>query len=121
MSAFSGPSHISIVMASINGSLYIWTPRPAKIIQPLAPNFVEIEDNIVYVEKEDEFESEASSDEEVTAEVAAAVENDHFVAASQQLRPHAVAPSRSLLGELTKKQRKMAANEIDIFSIDPMH
>jgi len=64
MSAFSGPSHLSIVMASINGSLYVWSPRPAKIIQPLAPNFVEIEDNIIYVEKEAEFDSEVSSEED---------------------------------------------------------
>ena len=64
MSAFSGGSHLSIVMASINGSLYVWSPRPAKIIQPLAPNFVEIEDNIVYVEKEGEFDSEISSEED---------------------------------------------------------
>ena len=32
MSAFSSKSHLSIVMASINGSLYVWSPRPAKII-----------------------------------------------------------------------------------------
>ena len=68
MSAFSGPAHMSIVMASVNGSLYVWTPRPAKMIQPLAPDFVEIEDNIVYVEKEDEFESEVSSEEETPEE-----------------------------------------------------
>ena len=103
MSAFSGPSHISIVMASINGSLYVWTPRPAKIIQPLAPNFVEIEDNIVYVEREDEFESEASSDDEMV-EVA---QEDGF--------------GRSLISDLTKKQKKLACNEIDIYSIDAMH
>jgi hypothetical protein len=30
--------------------------RPAKIIQPLAPFFTEIDENIEYVEKEDEFE-----------------------------------------------------------------
>ena len=68
MSVFSGKSHLSIVMASVNGSLYVWGPRPAKIIQPLAPNFVEIEDNVVYVEREDEFESEISSDEDTPNE-----------------------------------------------------
>ena len=62
MSAFSG-SHFSIMMASNNGSLYIWVPRPAKFVQPLAPNFTEIEDNVLYVEKEDEFEDESSEDE----------------------------------------------------------
>lgn len=69
---------------------------------------MEIEDNIVYVEKEDEFESEASSDEELTAEVAAGVDGGPRCSSSH-------------LGELTKRQRKMAANEIDIFGIDPMH
>ena len=68
MSTFSGKTHLSIVAASVNGSLYVWSPRPAKIIQPLAPNFVEIEDNIVYVEREDEFESEESSEEETPEE-----------------------------------------------------
>lgn len=38
----------------------MWCPRPAKFIQPLAPNFIEIEDNVVYIEREDEFESEES-------------------------------------------------------------
>lgn len=52
------------MMASNNGSLYIWVPRPAKFVQPLAPNFTEIEDNVLYVEKEDEFEQEESSDDE---------------------------------------------------------
>ena len=55
MSAFSG-SHLSLVLASNNGSLLVWCPKPAKLIQPLAPNFIEIEDNVMYVEREDEFE-----------------------------------------------------------------
>ncbi len=55
MSAFSG-AHFSIMMVSSNGSLYIWVPRPAKFVQPLSPNFTEIEENVLYVEKEDEFE-----------------------------------------------------------------
>ena len=38
----------------------MWCPRPAKFIQPLAPNFIEIEDYVVYIEREDEFESEES-------------------------------------------------------------
>lgn len=38
-------------------------PRPAKFIQPLAPNFVEVDENIVYVEPEDEFDEESSGDE----------------------------------------------------------
>jgi len=86
MSAYSGKSHLSIVMASINGSLYVWNPRPAKIIQPLAPNFVEIEDNICYVERESEFDSEISSEEETPEE-----------------RVGDGAFGRSLISELTKK------------------
>ena len=104
MHAFSNKSHLSIVMASVNGSLYVWSPRQAKIIQPLAPNFVEIEDNIVYVEREDEFESELSSDEDIPEE---------------QLGDGAF--GRSLIAELTKKQRKLANSEPDIFNIDPKH
>ena len=104
MSAYSGKSHLSIVMASINGSLYVWSPRPAKIIQPLAPDFVEIEDNIVYVEQESEFDSEISSEEETPEEQ---VGDGAF--------------GRSLIAELTKKQRKLAATEVDVYSIDPEH
>ena len=104
MSAYSGNSHLSIVMASINGSLYVWSPRPAKIIQPLAPDFVEIEDNIVYVERESEFDSEISSEEETPEEQ---VGDGAF--------------GRSLISELTKKQRKLAANEVDVYSMDPTH
>ena len=104
MSAFSGKSHLSIVMASINGSLYVWSPRPAKIIQPLAPSFVEIEDNIVYVEREDEFDSDISSEEETPEEQ---VGDGAF--------------GKSLISDLTKKQRKLASKDVDIYSMDPLH
>jgi len=43
----------------------VWTARPAKLIQPLAPNFIEIEDNVVYVEREDEFDKPLSDDEDL--------------------------------------------------------
>ena len=56
-------SHFSVVLASTTGSLLVWQPKPAKLIQPLAHKFVEIEDNVVYVEKEDEFEDEDSGNE----------------------------------------------------------
>lgn len=35
----------------------MWSTRPARIIQPLAPYFTEIEENKEYIEKEDEFEN----------------------------------------------------------------
>jgi hypothetical protein len=50
------------MLASSNGSLMVWSARPAKIIQPLAPNFIEIDDNVEYVEREDEFESMISDE-----------------------------------------------------------
>lgn len=62
MTVHSG-AHLSIAFASTNGSFLVWTARQAKFIQPLAPNFIEIDDNIVYVEKEDEFESEISEED----------------------------------------------------------
>jgi hypothetical protein len=61
MAVHSG-SHFSVVLASTTGSLLVWSARPSKLIQPLAPNFIEIEDNVIYVEREDEFESEESFD-----------------------------------------------------------
>lgn len=70
----------------------------------MAPNFVEIEDNIVYVEKENEFDSEISSDED-TPEIE--IGDGAF--------------GRSLIADLTKKQRKLVSNKIDIYGIDPMH
>lgn len=54
--------HLSVMLASSNGSLLVWSARPAKIIQPLAPNFIEIDDNVEYVERESEFDSEKSND-----------------------------------------------------------
>lgn len=56
--------HLSIVLASANGSFLVWTARPAKFIQPLAPNFIEIDDNVLYVERKDEFDSEKSDEDQ---------------------------------------------------------
>ena len=49
-------------MSSNNGSVFSWSPSPTKIIQALAPGFHEIERNIWYVEREDEFEESFSDD-----------------------------------------------------------
>jgi hypothetical protein len=49
-------------MTSNNGSVFSWSPSPTKIIQALAPGFHEIERNIWYVEREDEFEESFSDD-----------------------------------------------------------
>jgi hypothetical protein len=63
VSAHSG-AHLSLAIATNNGSLYVWQPFPAKFVQPLAPKFTEIEDNVMYVEKEQEFDTAISSDED---------------------------------------------------------
>ena len=72
--------HMSVMLASSNGSLMVWTARPAKFIQPLAPNFIEIEENVVYVEREDEFESELSDDQDL-------MDIDDDILAVEQLIP----------------------------------
>jgi hypothetical protein len=51
-------------MASNNGSLIGLSARPSKMIQNLAPSFYEIERNIWYRERDDEFK-EPESDEEL--------------------------------------------------------
>ena len=104
MSSFCGPAHFSIVIASVTGSMQVWSPRPNKYIQPLAPNFTEIEDNILYVEKEDEFENEISSDEDTMEED---IGDGAF--------------GKSLIRKLSKKQKKLARNKIDIDTIDKLH
>lgn len=71
MSAHSG-AHLSLAIATNNGSLCVWQPIQAKLVQPLAPKFTEIEDNIIYVEKENEFDTPISSDEETPEEGGAA-------------------------------------------------
>ena len=43
-------------MVTNNGSLYLWTSRPAKTIGALAPFFIEIDENKEYFEQEDEFD-----------------------------------------------------------------
>ena len=104
MSAFCGPAHFSIVIASVTGSMQVWSPRPSKFIQPLAPNFTEIEDNILYVEKEDEFENEVSSEEDTPEE---------------QIGDGAF--GKSLIQDLSMKQKKLARVDLDIDTIDPLH
>lgn len=51
------------MMVTTNGSLFLWNSRPAKIIQPLAPFFTEIDENIEYIERENEFEDELSDED----------------------------------------------------------
>lgn len=86
-------SHFSIMMVSTNGSLFLWNMRPAKIIQPLAPFFTEIDENIEYVEREDEFE------EEIT-------EEDILFKS---------------LPEDERKKRKFALNDIDFETVSNTH
>jgi hypothetical protein len=54
--------HQTILMTSNNGSVFSWGPSSTKIVQALAPGFHEIERNIWYVEREDEFEESFSDD-----------------------------------------------------------
>ena len=84
-------------MASNNGSVFAWTARPAKIIQPLAPDFHEIERNIWYVEREDEFEEELSDNEE-----------------KQRLEQLEDKQQHLGLAPLDERQRKLAQVDIDI-------
>lgn len=41
-------THFTILIANM-GSLFVWTGRPRKIIQNLAPGFHEVERNIYFV------------------------------------------------------------------------
>lgn len=115
MSAFSG-AHFSIMMVSNNGSLYIWVPRAAKYVQPLSPNFTEIEENVLYVEKEDEFEQEESSEDETPEEVIKDGGLGASIVTSSDGKSY-----DGLLMKLSSKQKKLAKKIVDIDSIDSMH
>ena len=67
--------------------------RPAKIIQPLAPFFTEIDENIEYIEKEDEFEEDLTE------------EDIQF----------------KQLPEDERKKRKFALNTIDFVTVSSSH
>ena len=112
MSAFSG-AHFSIMMVSSNGSLYIWVPRPAKFVQPLSPNFTEIEENVLYVEKEDEFEQEVQQDDETPEDKI----NDGGLGFSL-LSSNDNQAYDNLLMPLTPKQKSLAHQLIDIDTVD---
>lgn len=104
------------MMVSGNGSLYMWVPRPAKYVQPLSPNFTEIEENVLYVEREDEFEQEESSDDDTQEE---AIKDGGL---GMSLITSSDGQSYSnLLKPLSKKQRKLARKDVDIDTIDPLH
>lgn len=49
--------HNSIVVVTCNGDLLYWSVHNPKCWTSLAPEFTEIEENIEYIEKEDEFDS----------------------------------------------------------------
>lgn len=104
MSAFATGNHFSIVMVSGGGSLFVWSPRPAKIIQPLAPNFTEVEENVLYIEREDEFDEEEDSADETPQD---------------QIDDGGL--GNSLIAPLTQKQRKLAKTKVDINSVEPLH
>ena len=63
-------------MASHNGSLFSWQARPAKLIEPLAYEFHELERNIWYTEREGEFDEPMSDDE--ANDVLAKEEDKHY-------------------------------------------
>lgn len=86
-------AHFSIMLVTTNGSIFYWNSRPAKIIQPLAPYFTEIDENQEYIEKEDEFEEELSDED----------------------------PNYQALSDDEKKKRKFAKRDIDIETINPYH
>jgi hypothetical protein len=64
----------------------------------LAPNFTEIEDNVLYVEKEDEFEDEESSEDETPEDMIddGGLGFSLLTSSDKKLKP------------LTQKQRKLA-------------
>lgn len=80
-------------MVTTGGSIFLWNSRPAKIIQPLAPFFTEIDENIEYVEKEDEFEVEVTGED----------------------------INLQSLTEDEKKKLKLSKSIIDAETIDPRH
>jgi len=49
--------HNSIVVVSSNGDVLLWSVKNPKCWTALAPDFTEIEENIEYIEKEDEFDA----------------------------------------------------------------
>ena len=89
-------THQTTLMISNNGSLFCWSPTPTKIIQSLAPGFHEIERNIWYVERENEFE--ANSDDEMDGNLFDSIKNLD----DQGLLP------------LDERQKKMGEKHIDI-------
>jgi hypothetical protein len=90
-------NHFTVLVASNNGSVFAWMSRAAKLIQPLAPDFHEIERNIWYVEKEDEFELELEDTEKK-------VELERLEAKE----------SKKGLVPLDERQRRLAKAQIDI-------
>ncbi len=80
-------------MVTTGGSIFLWNSRPAKIIQPLAPFFTEIDENLEYVEREDEFEVEVSQED----------------------------PAWEILSEDEKKKIKLSKVLLDAETISPNH
>jgi len=85
--------HFSIMMVTTNGSLFQWNTRPAKIIQPLAPYFTEIDENVEYIEREDEFEEELCEED----------------------------PAFARLPEDEKKKIRFAQRKLDVETPNPNH
>mmetsp|Transcript_24204 Transcript_24204/g.37265 ORF Transcript_24204/g.37265 Transcript_24204/m.37265 type:complete len:116 (-) Transcript_24204:166-513(-) len=84
-------------MASNNGSLFQWQAKPSKLIEPLAFEFHELERNIWYTEREDEFDEKMEDEEEnpMMKELEASKENEG-------------------LEPLDKRQRKLASIDLDV-------
>jgi len=89
-------------MASNNGSIFAWNARPSKLIQSLAPDFHEVQCNIWYVEKEDEFEEEFPDENE----------RKRLQAKEQKLCKQGLVP-------LDERQRKLAERDLDITKPSP--
>ena len=86
---------LGVLMSSQNGSLIGWGGRQFKVVEMLAPNFIEVEENVEYVERESEFEQEIE-DERVS-------EGDTDIVGVE---------------ELTLKQKKLANFQINLIDED---
>mmetsp|Transcript_7202 Transcript_7202/g.23057 ORF Transcript_7202/g.23057 Transcript_7202/m.23057 type:complete len:458 (-) Transcript_7202:91-1464(-) len=112
------PHRPFLVGCSTTGSVHIWGVPPTENWSAYDPSFVELEENIVYEEREDEFDEETAASEAAkagwTATASGRAVKDTTAGVASPVKRRKTTDAR-----VVEDDESSEGEEIDIFTVDP--